>query len=456
MDQIANKRSILFVVTIAAFLTPFAASSVNIALPAIGQELAMSAVLLSWVASVFLLAAAVFLVPLGRIADIYGKKRIFAYGISLYTVASLLIAIVTSASGLIIIRVFQGIGAAMIFSSGAAIITTVFSPGERGKALGINVAAVYLGLSLGPFLGGFLTQHFGWRSVFLINVPLGLIVLFLIFSQLKGEWIEARGEKFDFIGSLIYGLSLIAIMTAFSSLTTLSGSGLMLIGILGIILFFWWEKRTKQPILEINIFRGNKVFVFSNLAALINYMATFAVTFLLSLYLQYLQGMNPQTTGIVLVFQPVIMAIFSPLAGRLSDRIEPRIVSSLGMIFATLGLTIFIFLNEKTTLGFIVTGLIILGFGFALFSSPNTNAVMSSVEKKFYGVASATLGTMRLVGQMFSLGITTLVFDVHIGHRQITPEYYPLFLQSTKISFTIFAILCCLGIFASLIRGRLR
>jgi EmrB/QacA subfamily drug resistance transporter len=455
-NNIISKPCVLVITTLSSFLTPFMGSSVNIALPTISNEFAMDAVLLSWVSISFIMAAAMFLVPFGRIADIYGRKRIFTCGILIYTVSSLLTAFSTSASMLIFFRILQGIGGAMIFGTGIAILISVFPAGERGKALGINVAAVYLGLSLGPFLGGFLTQHFGWRSIFLANVPLGLIMIALIFWKLKGEWAEARGEKFDFVGSLIYSLTLIAIMYGFSLLPGMSGAWLIAMGALGVLAFIKWEMKTESPVLDINLFRNNRTFAFSNLAALINYCATFAVNFLLSLYLQYIKGISPQNTGLILVSQPIVMAIFSPFAGRLSDRFEPRIVASIGMALTVIGLLFLAFLSEKTSLEFIITTLILLGFGFALFSSPNTNAIMSSVEKRFYGIASGTLGTMRLTGQVLSMGIAVLIFATYIGRVQITPEYYPLFLKSAKVAFIIFSVLCFFGTFASLLRGKVR
>jgi EmrB/QacA subfamily drug resistance transporter len=456
MNNPLNKWAALLVATLASFLTPFMGSSVNIALPSIGKEFAMDAVSLNWVATAYLLAAAMFLVPFGRIADIHGRKKIFTYGIVFFTVSSFLSAISTSAFALIAFRVLQGIGSAMIFGTGVAILTSVFSIGERGKVLGINVAAVYLGLSLGPFLGGFLTQHFGWRSIFLMTVPLGVIIIGFIFWKLKGEWAEAQGEKFDFTGSIFYGLTLVAIMYGFSLLPTISGVWLILMGALGIFSFVKWEMKVKNPILDIKLFLNNTVFAFSNLAALIHYSATFAISFLLSLYLQYIKGFSPQNAGFVLVSQPVVMAIFSPLAGRLSDRIEPRIVASIGMALTSLGLFLFTFLEGETPLAFIVASLILVGFGFALFSSPNTNAIMSSVEKRSYGVASGMVGTMRLIGQMLSMGIAMLIFALYIGRVQITSEYYLLFLKGLKVVFIIFATLCFGGIFASLSRGKLR
>jgi EmrB/QacA subfamily drug resistance transporter len=456
MNNPVNKRAALLASTLASFLTPFIGSSVNIALPSIGREFATDAVLLSWVTTAYLLAAATFLIPAGRIADIVGRKRIFTCGALIYTISSLLSSTATSTLALIACRVLEGTGGAMIFGTGVAILTSVYPVGERGKALGINVAATYLGLSLGPFLGGVLTQHFGWRSIFLAIVPLCLIIIVVALWKLPGEWAEARGEGFDFTGAVIYAPALIALICGFSLLPALPGAGLITTGALGILAFVKWETKATSPILDISLFRDSHVFAFSNLAALINYSSTSAVAFLLSLYLQYIKELSPQNAGLILISQPVVMAILSPLAGRLSDRIEPRVVASTGMALTAVGLGLFIFLSPETTLTFIMAGLIILGFGFALFSSPNTNAVMSSVEKKFYGVASATLGTMRLTGQMLGMGIAILTFALYIGRVQITPAYYPLFLRSAQAAFSISAVLCFAGIFASLARGKVR
>jgi len=450
------KRAALIVATLGSFLTPFMGSSINIALPSIGREFTMDAVTLNWVATSYLLAAAMFLVPFGRLADIYGRKKFFTYGMIIYAISSLLCAISFSTIILIIFRVLQGIGSAMIFGTSVAILTSVFPIGERGKALGINVAAVYIGLSVGPFLGGILTEHLGWRSIFYINVPLSLIALVPVLWKLKAEWAEAKGEKFDLSGSIVYSLALVAIMYGLSLLPAMLGIWLIIVGILGISAFIWLEMRAKSPVLNISLFKDNTVFRFSNLAALSNYSATFAVSFLLSLYLQYIKGFSPLYAGAILVSQPVVMATISPVAGRLSDRIEPRIVASVGMALTTIGLALLTLLNRDTGMIFILVSLVILGLGFALFSSPNTNAIMSSVEKKFYGVASGTVGTMRLIGQMLSMGIAMLLFAVYIGRVQITPEYYSPFVESVKTAFLIFAILCFGGIFASLARGRIR
>jgi len=452
----AAKLSALIIASISSFLTPFMISSVNIALPAVGREFKTDAVMLSWVATSYLLAASVSLVPFGKLADIYGRKKIFLNGQIIVTVTSLLAAFSVSAPMLIVFRIFQGTGGAMVFATSIAILTSVYPPQERGKVLGIVVAAVYIGLSCGPFFGGWLTQHFSWRSIFLINIPLGLFIIFLVVWKLKGEWTGAEGDKFDLTGSVIYGLAIVAIMYGITIIPALASIGFILAGILALAGFVKWEIRVRYPVFEVSLFIENRTFAFSCLAALINYSATFAVAFLLSLYLQYIKGLTPQGAGVVLIAQPIVMAVLSPLAGNLSDKLEPRVIASLGMALTTLGLILLALINHHTTLLFIVISLMVLGFGFALFSSPNMNAIMGSVTEKYYGIASGSVGTMRLLGQMLSMGIATLVIALFIGRVPITPDLYPLLISSVKVAFIISAGLCAVGIFFSLYRGNLR
>jgi len=450
-NNIDNRIPALLVATLASFFTPFMASAINIALPSIGSEFAADAILLSWIPTAYLLASAVFAVPFGRIADIHGMKKIFIYGITIFTAATFLCGAAPSVTLLIVFRILQGIGSAMIFVTGLAIITSVYPPNERGKAIGINIASVYIGLSMGPVLGGILTQYLGWRSIFYAIIPLGLLVIALTALKVKGEWAECRGEKFDTAGSIIYGIALIMLMYGFSILPEELGIILLILGIVGILAFALFELRVKNPVFEVRLFK-NITFGFSSLAALINYSSTFAVVFLLSLYLQYIKGLDPQFAGIVLVAQPAVMAITAPVAGRLSDRFSPGAIASIGMAITAASLYFLTFLDNNTSLEFVIMILLVLGFGLGLFSSPNTNAIMGSVKKRFYGIASATVGTMRLIGQMLSMGVAMLIFSIFIGNVQIVPGNYPALLTSIQIVFTIFTVLCVVGIFASLAR----
>ncbi len=454
-DQ-AQRWSALLVASLSSFLTPFMLSAVNIALPAIGDHFKADAVLLSWVATAYIVAAAVALVPVGKLADIHGRKKVFMAGTLLFTLASLLSGLAWSMAALIVFRVLQGVGIAMIFATGIAIVTSVFPLVERGRVLGITVAAVYSGLSCGPLAGGWLTQTFSWRSVFLIPAPFGLGLILMTLWKLKGEWAGARGERFDLAGAFIYALAIIALMSGVSVLPDLWGGVLVIAGVGGLAAFAGWERRAPHPVFDVRLLAHNRVFGFSCLAALIHYGATFGVTFLMSLLLQYIKNLSPQQAGLVLIAQPVMMALFSPFAGRLSDRVEPRVLASTGMSITALALLLLTRIGAGTAMWFIVACLMVLGFGFALFSSPNMNAIMSSVEKRYYGVASGSVATMRLLGQMLSLGTVTLVFALVIGRVQITPELHPAFLASVRYALFIFFGLCLCGIYFSFSRGQLR
>lgn len=449
-----DRRVVLLVVTLTSFLTPFASSSFNIALPSISKEFSLDAITMSWASLAYLLAAAMFLVPFGRLADIRGRRRVFLYGTISFTIASILLGTYPTALTIIWLRALQGVSSAMIFGTGIAILVSVTPPREKGAILGINAATVYVGLSIGPFIGGLITETLGWRSILFVTAVIGAVAVLFIVWRLKGEWREATGESFDLSGALVYSLMLLSIMYGFSLIPLTSSIILILLGLVAGGVFVWVEARAEHPVLDINLFRNNRAFTFSNLAALISFSATYAVTFLMSLYLQYIKGLDPEQAGLVLIASPIVQAIFSPIAGRLSDRMEPRKVAAIGMAITMFGLIPFVFLNEQTNVLIVVASLVALGFGLSVFSSPNTNAIMSSVEKRLYGVASSTLGTMRLTGQMLSLGMTMIIFAVFIGRVEVVPEVYPALTGSINIAFIVFSGLCLVGILASLVSSR--
>ena len=454
METKSLKRSVLLVASFAAFLTPFLSSSVNLALPSIGSELHANAIELGWVVSIFILSSAMFLLPFGKLSDIIGRKKVFFLGILLFTISTFLIIFSQSITSLLILRVFQGISSSMIFGTSMAIITSVFPVGERGRALGINITATYLGLSSGPFIGGLLTQYFGWRSIFIFLVPFGVISLILISIRMKEEWAESKGEAFDWKGSVIYGLSLWGFMYGFSKLPELNGWIFLAGGIILMILFYIVEKAAIHPIFKFDLILKNRVFAFSGLAALIHYSATSAIGFFISLYLQYLKGLNAKSAGLILISQPIAMALLSPMAGKLSDKRNPGVIASIGMGLTASGLISLCFVTAATQMLTIVALLLVMGIGFGLFSSPNSNAIMSSVEKQHLGVASGVLGTMRMIGQMMSMGIAMMLLSLFIGSEEINPANYYGLLKSMKAGFVIFSLLCILGIFASLARNR--
>ncbi len=449
METSSQKRSVLFVATVSSFLTPFMVSATNVALPAIQSEFGLDAIMLAWIPTLYLLSYAVFILPCGKIADICGRKKVFMCGIWVFTISSALGAISPTTTVLLLSRVTQGLGGSMNFPTSLAILADVFPPQEGGKAIGISVAAVYMGLSTGPFLGGVLTNHLTWRAVFVAPIPVGIAAIYLSTWKLAGEWVEARGEKIDLIGSILYGAAIALFMYGVSVLPSSESLWAICLGLALGGFFVWWEWKATSPVVNLDLFRQNKIFALSSLAALIHSSATFAVAFMLSLYLQYIKGLTSQASGLALMALPLVMAIFSPVAGRLSDRVHPGKIASLGMAVTAVGLFAMTFLKSRTSMIFIVSDLGFLGLGVALFASPNMNTITNSVEKKFYGTASGISGSMRLIGNMLSMGIVTVLFSLYLGRVQITPQHYPAFLNSLKTGFLIFALLCVAGIFAT-------
>ncbi len=356
---------------------------------------------------------------------------------------------------LIFFRVIQGVGAAMQFSTGMAMLTAAFEPHERGRALGINVGIVYLGLSGGPFLGGLLVQYLGWRSLFAVNAIFGLLLLFLVARILKFKELKVSGT-FDLPGALLYGLSIFFVMMGLSEIRFHHGMIMLCIGLVLAVIFVFYSVRIPHPVLDVRLFLKNRVFAFSGFAALINYSATHGVGLILSLFLQYVKGMSPKTAGIVLVTQPLIQALVSPYAGRLSDKVEPRYIATAGMLLVMTGLLILLPLGAGSHLGFIILAMFFLGLGIALFSAPNTNAVMSSVDERHLGVASGILSTMRVIGQTISLVFVTMMFSVMMGPGVSAHDNIPAFLGTVRTDLGVFAFLCLIGAALSLVRGNVR
>jgi EmrB/QacA subfamily drug resistance transporter len=455
MTQQVSRSATLMVVCTAHFLMPFMMSAVGVALPAIGRDFSASAMQLGLVETTYVLSASIFLLAMGRMGDIYGRRRIFLYGIVIFTIAGGLLSQAWSIESMIVMRFLQGMGGSMVMATTFAIVVSVFPPEERGKALGIAVASVYAGISCGPFFGGALVTAFGWRSIFYLAVPLGMITFAVTCAKLRGEWAEAKGEPFDWQGSLVYAAGILLLIIGASNLD--HGLWAWLLATAGtavLILFLVLESRTEYPVLNVALLRSNRVFAFSNLAALLNYAATFGVTFFLSLYLQYVKGMNPREAGTILIIQPIIQAIFSPLCGRLADRFSAASVATIGMGLCAAGLGIAAGITAATPVALIMVMLAILGLGFALFSSPNISVIMGSVPTRYLGVASGLNSTMRTLGMMASMTIITIVFSIFMGGHAVTTETQPEFLLSMHTALLAFSVLCFVGIFFSLARIR--
>ena len=445
-----NRSVALAATAVASFLVPFMMSAVGIILPAIQTALSATAVELSWVAGGYMLALSVILLPIGRLADIWGRRRTFVWGTAWFTVSTLLVSLAWSIEALLVLRVLQGVGAAMINSTGIAIVTAIYPPKERGRAMGIIVGCVYAGLSVGPLLGGLLTDWAGWRAVFYLCLAPGVLA-WILACRIDSEWRPARGQSFDLLGAVFYGVFVIACVKGLTGLARPGvGISLLILSAVALLLFVRRSRSIEHPVLALGLFTSNRVFTLSSVATMINYAGTFAVGFLLSLYLQVVKGFAPVHAGLILVIQPAVQALLSPLAGVLSDRFNAAAMATLGMALCGAGLLGLGYIDAASEVWVIGGLLALMGLGFALFASPNMSVIMGSVAPKDYSIASSLVATMRTFGMSLSMGIATVVFGFLLHGRQVSLENIPQFLASMRIIFDVCAGLCVAGVFCSL------
>lgn len=447
-----SQKYVLYSVMGSSFIGAFVGSGINVAVPSIGIEFGASGADLSRIVSAFLFGSAMLALPMGRVADILGRRKIYTWGMGLFAIAMAVAGFSYSIEMLYVMRFIQGCVLAMVFGPGMAVLVSVFEPAKRGKMIGMTVASVYTGLSCGPAICGFICHYFGWRSFFFFSTLLVLICLWLILHA-KDEWYGDREAPFDYKGSLCFIVAAPLMLYGVSELSS-SNAGVYLFGagVIAMLLFAYIELKVPSPMLDLGLFINNIVFTFSNLASLLHYSGTFAISFLLSLYLQVICGMSAPAAGMIILLQPIVMALLSPKAGALSDRYDPGKVASIGMAINMVMLVALSFMDENSPLWLIGILLMLVGLGFALFSSPNSNAIMSSVSPKFYGTASSMMATMRIFGQAISMAIVTMVMDSN-RVASVTNGDSATMLYAIQVSFRAFAIMSLLGIGASLVRN---
>lgn len=449
----ATRNVVLAVATLAGFAATFAATGIVVAIKELEEEFHLSPVVMTWLPLTYVLASGAIIMAVGRLADIIGRMKAFALGLTGFAVLNLASGFATSGTWLIILRTLAGLAGSFLFATNITLATLSHPPEQRGRALGILTAGVYLGGTTGPFLGGLLVHHLTWRSLFFFVGGITLLTLLMTLWALRRvEWKEPRQGPFDRLGATIWAVALPALLMGFTFLPRLVGVLLVVGGALALTFFLWWETRAIDPVLNVNLIRRNRVFAFSNAAALINYSATYAILFLVSLYLEYIQGFDERISGYVLVSMPLMQTIVAIFAGRLADRVQPRLVAASGQAICVLGIGAFAFLTENSPLWRVILILSFLGAGFGLFASPLAHIVMGSVEKRDLGMASATLATMRVSGQGVSVGISGLAIALLVGQKpKLLPTDYPNLLISLRVSFAIFTVLCALGLVAVLL-----
>jgi MFS family permease len=445
-----DKYLIFTAVTIAGFLATYTGSAINIALHVIGEELGIDYAGLQYVATAYFIMNGVLLVPFGKLADIFGRRFFLLIGMVLFMAAHMAAAFATAGWMLIVCRGLAGIAASMFFSNTVAILSSVFLQEERGRILGLNMAFAYIGITAGPFLGGILTSLWGWRSVFWSVVPIAMLGFILAWWKIPKNMRSNNSILFNSNSLILYVSGLILFTLGLSALP--ATKGYLMVGCASIlaVFFAFSERHSSAPLIGFALFSGNRVFLWSNVANFIQYYSTFATSFLLALFLQNpgIKGLSPHEAGLIMLIQPLIQAIFSPLAGALSDRFPSRTVAFCGISMTAAALVCFILISPATPIwkiGFI-TGL--LGTGFAFFTAPNNNSIMSSVQSDHYGIASGLLATGRIIGMSLSLATTSMIFNL-LGLGESADG----FLRSFRMDYLVFTIICFVGILALFLQG---
>ena len=453
MEKIREQRNTICVCVITSFITTFMGSALNLSIPSLEEEFKAGAQTVGWVITIYMLTCSALAVPFGRLADRVERRSVLRTGILIFSISSLTAVLSKKMWMLLAFRLMQGIGASMIFSTNIAILVGAFDEEHRGRVLGYSTCATYAGLSAGPVLGGWLNQNFGWRAIFIATAIVSAAAFYGAFFKLP------RGEKksgilslspkahLDYAGNILFVVSIVLTMYGLSSLNSLAGAPLILcLGILFFIFFIRTEMKTENPVIDVNLFRKNLPFTLSNLAAMVNYGSNFALSYLMSIYLQVVKGMSSQWAGVILITNTVIMTVLSPFVGRISDRHSPFKMSAAGMALCAAALGLLSFLSEDLSLAKIIMILALSGVGFSFFSTPNTNAVMSCVEREDYGVSASILSTMRSIGHTAGMSVVSAVVGIYIGSGSLKGAGTEVLMKTFHISFFIFTLLCILGI----------
>ena len=469
-DERSYKRFVLLITSIGSMMAPLDGSIVGVALPAMTSGLGMNYVSVIWVPSAYLATLAVTLLIIGRLSDTHGRRRLLLAGLTIFVFGSALCSVAQSGGELIAFRVFQGVGTACMAATATAIVTDVFPAKERGKALGINIMSVYVGGAIGPSLGGFLTYAFGWRSVFWVNVPIGIVVLALAIWRLRESAPRKTSEPFDVQGTLTFAVGLVSLLIAMTVGETVGWTSPLIIGLLVIaaasfiLLVFVETSKGDAAMIDLTLIAHNRLFAAANIAALLNYTAFFGASFILSFYIQRVLGRSPLETGLILISMPITMAVLAPLSGWASDKVGSRLLSTGGMLCIAAGLLLLSTLTLTSSTAHVTVYLFILGAGMGLFSSPNTNAIMGSVEHKQRGVASGMVATMRTTGQSLSLAVTGAIIATVASSKVVSSLFAganpaeiavesAAFVHGMSLAFAASAAIALVGALFSAARG---
>lgn len=453
-DKSAVAKFALIIVCLGSIIGPLGMASVNIAIPDLAEDLQANAKMVSWLPTLFILSSVIFMLPAGKLADNFGRKRIYAYGLGLNAFSSLMCGIGTNIEWVLFWRFVQGGASAMIFGTGVAIITSVTPSHKRGTALGIAAACIYVGLTVAPAVGGWLTEIWGWRSVFLFQIPIVIALLVLIKMRLSGEWKNDKKSRYDWWGTAIFALFASTLVFGLSALPGLKGILMLAVSAVSLGFFVVHQSRSRKPLIRVQMFRESRVFSMSLTTSLLMYASNFPLVFLMSLYLQYVKGFSPSHAGQIILVQALSMAIMAPLSGKLSDRVQPRLIATLGCAIVACGLFVLSRMTIDTSATYIGSSLLLIGFGFGLFSTPNNNAIMGAVQRHELGVASASMNLSRTIGNLLGMSLVNLMVHYFLGDAQFTEEQIPALVNTIELAITMSLIFVVTACAISGFRGR--
>jgi len=453
-------RQIILIVGVGTFMAALDASVVNIALPSISKYYGEPLYIIEWVIMSYLLVISSLLLTYGRLGDMYGHKKVYIGGFAVFSLGSLMCSLAPNILALILSRMAQALGAGMIMSMGPAIITDFAPPQSRGKALGVNATAVAVASATGPVAGGFLTSHFGWQSIFYINIPIGIIGTILAYKIIPDTW-KREVQTFDIKGAVTVFFALISILLPLSYIEKYGWRNayimaFLLLGLLLLFLFIHIEKMARFPMVDLKLFQ-NRLFTMSNLSALINYMSQFSLMFLMPFYLQQLRGLPTSRAGLMLIPMPIATMIVAPISGVLSDRFDVRYISTTGMGLISVGIFLLSRLGIASSDFYIMAVLVLTGVGSGLFQTPNNSAIMGSVPGNHRGIASGMLATMRNIGMVLGVAVSGAIFSSRMDYlKTVLASEAQAFLGALSFTFMIAALLAAVAVLTSMARGTSR
>ena len=450
----SDRRNVLAACCFAAFIAPLLGTMMNMSLVSIGQEFGVGSHALAYVNTSFLLSSVIFMVPMTRIGDIYGKRAMFLAGVALTALASFLAAFSPDFWFLIGCRVLMGVGSAAVMTTSISMITDVFPSVRRGAAIGIQTMCSYVGFAAGPPLGGAMNDIFGWSSLFLLIVPISLLAVASM-SLFKGEIRPDEGGSFDHKGSLLYGVGMMLGMIGMVNLPEPWAAVSLVAGLAVLVVFVRWQLSCASPVLNVRLFRG-RVFSGSYMAAFLNYMASCSLSYFLALYLQSIGGLSSMEAGLLMIIQPAVQAVGTLYFGRISDRMgDKRILPTAGLLITAAGISTVMLYDTAPSFPLTVLTMILVGLGLSVFCAPNTSVIMGSVDPRSTGEASAMVAVMRQTGMMVSMGIAMLFISMIMGSADdIVPGTYGSFIEVLRCSFAVCTVACILGAAVSMMRGR--